>query len=569
VIRTAATAAVVGVGIVMLPVFGAVGRNVIVHGVSRARNTRKPLWQRMWLDVLIMLPVAYGYYQLRQQGSLGNVMSQIEQAGDIGATIARLTATQDPFRDPFKFLIPVLTVTALGLFAARLLPYVVGFLARIVGLPDVTRGPALPVFLALRELARSPNDYVAPLVLLIFTLGVAIFGASSARTLDQHLLESTLLTTGGNTYLIESGESLKPQPGPFGVAPVRPEDATKPELWNFAPVEDHLKIQGVRDYARVAEIIMRPQAQRVNNDTKYRMFAVDRRGFHTIAQDAFRADYASQSFGALMNAMGQSRDGLLATRRFLNDNGLRVGDKLAFTYSADPIAVVVTYTIRGSFVYFPIAGINDTDVGFVSDIAYTFQGLGKEVPYNVLLDTDPEADGREIATKATVRHDFIVKDLRDKRELIRAEQLRPERQGMFGMLSASFLFITLLTLTGFAVYALLSFRRRSIEIGVMRAMGLSGAQMTLYVVFLQTFVVVLGGAIGGGLGLLVSDMYVPFLQLGGTLLKSVPPFFVRMAWSEMLLFFAALTVALVVVIGGSLVFLKRLKVFEVVKLGGG
>jgi putative ABC transport system permease protein len=159
--------------------------------------------------------------------------------------------------------------------------------------------------------------------------------------------------------------------------------------------------------------------------------------------------------------------------------------------------------------------------------------------------------------------------VRDRVELMRIEQSRPERQGMFGMLSASFVFITVLTLTGFAVYALLSFRRRSIEIGVMRAMGLSGGQMALYVIFLQTFVVLLGAAIGGGLGVLVSRLYVPFLQLGGTLLKSVPPFFVRLAWTDTLLFYVALMIALGVVIGGSMVFLRRLKVFEVVKLGGG
>jgi putative ABC transport system permease protein len=568
VLRTAIGAALIGAAIVMLPVFGAAERNIIVHGTSRVRNLGKPFWQRIWLDVLLLIPCVYGYYQLRERGSLSAVVKQLEQVGDVGATVARLTATEDPFRDPFRFLIPVLTVTALGLLAARLLPYLVGLVARLIGIPDTTPGPALPVFLALRELARSPGDYLAPLVLLIFTLGVAIFGASAARTLDQHLLEGTLLQTGGNTYLIEGGESLKPPPSPFGQT-VRQEDINKPELFNFAPVEEHLKIEGVRNFARVAEIDVFPQTRNVQDKTRYKLYAVDRRAFHSIAQGAFRADYASQSFGDLMNAMGRSRDGLIGSRRFLEENGLRPGDKVAFVFTGDPIHVTLTYTVRGDFVYFPIAGVNDAEVGFVTDIAYTFESLGKEVPYNVLLDTDDGSDGREIATRATVDHEFLVKDVRDRLELMRIEQSRPERQGMFGMLSASFVFITVLTLTGFAVYALLSFRCRSIEIGVMRAMGLSGGQMALYVIFLQTFVVLLGAAIGGGLGVLVSRLYVPFLQLGGTLLKSVPPFFVRLAWTDTLLFYVALMIALGVVIGGSMVFLRRLKVFEVVKLGGG
>ncbi len=567
VLRTAIGAAVAGTFIVMLPVFGVAGRNILVHGTSRARNNRKPFWQRIYLDFLLLIPCVYGFIQLRQRGSLASVTAQLERAGDFGATVARLTASEDPFRDPVRFLIPVLTVTALGLLAARLMPYIVGFFARVIGLPDVTRGPALPIFLALRELARSPGDYIAPLVLLIFTLGVAIFGASAARTLDQHLIDSTLLTVGANTYLIEGGESLKPPASPFSSP--RPEDENKPELFNMPPVEDHSRIAGVRGFARVAEIPVVPQTQRYDEQTRYSLYAVDRRAFHQIAQNAFRSDYASQSFGGLMNALGASRDGLLGSRKFLNDNGLRVGDQIVFKFIEDPVPVYLTYTVRGNFVHFPIAGADDSGSGFVTDIAYTFETLGKEVPYNVLLDTDPGADGREIATLATTQHEYLVKDLRDKKEIIFKEQSRPERQGMFGMLSASFVFITVLTLTGFAVYALLSFRRRSIEIGVMRAMGLSGGQMALYVIFIQTFVVLLGALIGGGLGVLVSTLFVPFLQLGGSLLTSVPAFFVRLAWQDTLLFYLALSIALLAVIMGSLIFLRRLRVFEVVKLGGG
>ncbi len=566
VLRTAVYAALAAVVITLLPVLSTARGNIISHGVGRARSLRKPFWQRAFLDVLLLIPCVYSYIQLRQRGSLATITTQLERAGELGATVARLTASDDPFRDPVRFLVPVLTVTALGLLAARLLPVVVGILARVLSIGEISRGPLLPVFLALRELARSPGDYIAPLVLLIFTLGVAIFGASAARTLDQHLRESTLLQVGGDTRLIENGESNKPPPGPFAPPPSSAE-ANKPELWTFPPVENHLLIPGVRNYARVAEIRTAPQALRVEENTIYKVYAVDRRQFHDIAASAFRADYATRSFGELMNSMGKTRSGLLAPQRFLSENGLSIGDTLILKFSLDATPVNVTYTVRGGFTYFPIAGVNDTDVGFVTDIGYTFEWLGKEVPYEVLLATEPSTDGREVASIAVEKHDFLVSTVEDTRAIMLKEQARPERQGMFGMLSASFVFVTLLTLTGFAVYALLSFRRRSIEIGVMRAMGLSAGQMSMYVVFLQTFIVVLGAAIGGGIGLLVSRLFVPFLQIGGSLIQSVPSFFVRVAWQDTLLFYIALTIALVAVLVGSLIFLRRLKVFEVVKLG--
>jgi putative ABC transport system permease protein len=566
ILRTALIAATLGVLVTLVPALNAAGRNIIVHGVARARNLRKPLWQRAFLDVLLLAVCAYSYYQLAQRGSMATITSQLTAAGELGATVARLTASDDPFRDPVRFLVPVLTVTALGLLATRLLPHLVSILSKLIGLGDISRGPVLPVFLALRELGRSPGDYVAPLVLLIFTLGVAIFGASAARTLDRHLLDATLLTIGGETQLIEGAESSKTSSGPFG-APVSAQEAAKPELFNFPPVEDHLKIAGVTDLARIARIKTAPQLLRSVGDTEFTVFAVDRRAFHRIAEPAFRADYASQSFGELMNAMGRSRDGLLAPRRFLTEHGLRPGDPLVLKFTLDSQPVWITYTVRGEFVYFPVAHVDDTRIGFVTDIAYTFEQLRKETPYAVLLKTLPGTDGRAVAFDAVKKHDFLISDVQDRKEKMSLEQARPERQGMFGMLSASFVFVTVLTLTGFAVYALLSFQRRSIEIGVMRAMGLSSTQMALYVVFLQTFVVALGALIGGAIGLYVSSLFVPFLQFGGSLIQSVPPFFVRLAYEETLLFYAALGVALAIVLSGSLIFLKRLKVFEVVKLG--
>ena len=63
-------------------------------------------------------------------------------------------------------------------------------------------------------------------------------------------------------------------------------------------------------------------------------------------------------------------------------------------------------------------------------------------------------------------------------ERVDVEQTRPERQGLFGFLSIGFAAAALLTVLGFSLYALFSFRRRFIELGMLRAIGLSSAQMT-------------------------------------------------------------------------------------------
>ena len=73
---------------------------------------RAPWWQRAWLDVLLLIPAAYGAYLLRQQGSI--------------ATTSVTGGTAGPFDNPLLFLVPALVTLALTLILLRILPF--GFL---------------------------------------------------------------------------------------------------------------------------------------------------------------------------------------------------------------------------------------------------------------------------------------------------------------------------------------------------------------------------------------------------------------------------------------------------------
>ena len=63
--------------------------------------------------------------------------------------------------------------------------------------------------------------------------------------------------------------------------------------------------------------------------------------------------------------------------------------------------------------------------------------------------------------------DIRVLDYQSSRLTIADEQRKPERQGLFGVLSVGFLAAALLTVLGFFFYALFSFRRRFIELGTL------------------------------------------------------------------------------------------------------
>lgn len=533
---------------VIAPAVGAAHSNVVSQYADRGRNTRRPLWQRMYLDVLLLIPALYGYYQLRGQGS-------IAPAGAGGAA-------SDPLSDPVRFLLPVLLITALGLLAVRLFPLLMGLLARATD-----RAAPAPVVLALRELARSPKDIAGPLVLLIFTMGIAVYGASIAKTLDEHLRTVTFLRVGADVRLVETGESSKVTLAPGELAQDKKiSDPNEPEYWTFLPPEGHLDIPGVTAYARAAQI---PAYAREYGSfgIKQVLLGVDRLAFQRVASKAYRDELSAQPFGALMNLLATSRDSALVSRSFLDRHNLAPGDPIVLITNPGRESAPITLTIRGGFDYFPtLTRGKDDPIAYVANLEYVFEKLGKDVPYDVLLSVQPGVSGQEVARKA-IEREFIVKEVFDAQAAIREAQAQPARQGLFGVLTAGFLAATLLTAIGFVLYALVSFRRRSIELGVLRTIGLSEGQMAAYLILTQAALVLLGALAGSLLGALASTLFIPFLQVGGALVNQVPPFIVRVAWGDLIVMYAAVAAALGVALAGTLLLLRRLKVFEAIKLG--
>jgi putative ABC transport system permease protein len=152
-------------------------------------------------------------------------------------------------------------------------------------------------------------------------------------------------------------------------------------------------------------------------------------------------------------------------------------------------------------------------------------------------------------------------------EAIRAGQDTPERMGLFGILTAGFLMTGLMPGIGFVLYSYASLRQRFIQLGILQAIGLSVKQLIGYLVLEQFLLMGLAIAVGAGIGLLTSILYVPFLQVGAAPGAPVPPFWVLIGWTEASWLSGAFGVILFLTMVGTIAYLVRLKVFQAVKLG--
>ena len=536
----------IGVGLaivaMLIPAVSASRHTIVTFRWSQARSLRKPFWQRYYLDGLLLIPTIYGWYMLRQQGS-------VALAGRSG----------NPFFNPLLFLVPALFCFSLALLFMRFFPLVMRAFA---WLADRLLGTT--ALLTLRQVARSTGQYVGPLLLLSITLSLAAFTASMAATLDSHLRDQSYYQVGADVNLAELGEDTTEQQQTTlpGQQPVQqPREEGEPR-WLFVPVSEHLRVNGVRAAARAGDYSVTSNIG--GRQQTGRLLGIDRAEFPAVA--FFRGDFANrEALGSLMNRLALNRANILVGRDFLAQNSLKIGDPLKLTINAAGDFKTIDFTVAGALDLFPTVYPQDGPF-FIANLEYLFEQMGGLYPYDVWLTTERSISGEQIAQDVRALGITVV-TAEDARALIDAEQSRPERQGLFGLLSVGFLAAASLTVLGFLVYAIVSFRRRFIELGMLRAVGLSVPQMALFLTGEQAIVILTGAGLGTALGIAASEIFIPFLQIGASKAATVPPFVVQIAWGQMGTIYAVFGAMFLIAVGVLIVLLIRMKVFEAVKLG--
>jgi putative ABC transport system permease protein len=525
-----------------LPTFSAARHTIISYKQERSRMVTRPWWQRAYLDFLLLIPAAYGFFLLRQQGTI---------------KVLNLSLNADLFSNPLLFLVPALTTFALTLIALRLIPPILGLFARLL---ESTRSVGL--MMAVRFLSRTPGFYAMPLMMLILTLSLSAFTASLASTLDNHLHDQIYYNVGADIKFAELGENNGG--GASALAGLAGGTTTQSQnqsvQWTFLPVTDYLKVPGVEAATRVATF---PAALTVSGSSQTGVFmGIDRFDFAKIGY--WRSDFSDQDLGSLMNLLAQYPNGVLVPHNLLGI--VNIGDTVHIDVTGGQ-AVGMDMQVVGTFNLFP-TWYPDSGPLFLGNLDYLYQSAGTEFPYEVWLKVAPGVDPRSI-TEAKLE----AVNIRSGYDTITAltnfyiQQEQPGRQGIFGLLSIGFSAAALLTVLVFFLYALFSFQRRFIEMGVLRAIGLSAGQMVAMIGWEIAFLILLGGGIGTGLGIGVSRLFIPFLQIGTSAADRIPPFVVEISWPAIVRVYVLFGAMFLAALSVLVVFLRRMKIFQAIKMG--
>jgi putative ABC transport system permease protein len=279
----------------------------------------------------------------------------------------------------------------------------------------------------------------------------------------------------------------------------------------------------------------------------------------------WRRDFAPNNLGVLMNSLAIAPNAVLAPRSFLANYGLQPGDMVRAEVKVYDRVVPMNLKVANAFDLFP-TWYPDAGPLFVGNLDYLFEQAGEKFPYRVLVKTDPRYNREKIVSELRDL-DLEIVSYQDSRQAINQEQALPNRQGLFGILTVGFGASAVITVLSFMLYALFSFRRRFIEMGVLRAVGLSAGQMTVFLASELAFLIIVGAGIGTFTGIWAGKLFIPYLQIGSDAASLTPPFIVVVAWPVITRIFAMIGVLFFVALSILVALLLRMKIFQAIKLG--
>jgi putative ABC transport system permease protein len=504
----------------LLPAAGAARHTIISYKQEVARSNRKPLWQRFFLDFIFFGVGYYGFYLLKQRGSL----LAIDQNG--GAV-----------KDPLLLLVPAVWIFSIGLISMRVFPLAVELLSRIGN-----RVLPLAINLGLKHIARTPVQYTRLVLLLVLTIALGTFSASMAQTLDQNEADHILYANGADLMFAERGDYDEDH-----------------QLWTMEPIQRYDGLKGVQAVTRV----LNSKAQVLNAQGRssgdVMLAAIDNNTYPLAGW--YRDDLNPFPEKLLMDVLKAQDDAILASYSFTQKNKLSPGDTIQLRVASQ----TVNFVYRGGIGSFPTVYASDNDF-FVANIDYVL-GVTGDQPYNVFMKLKPGTRPNSVRDELANLPEFPIYQITDSTAMISAERSLPQNTGLFGTLSVGFLVAALLTVMGFLLYSFLSYQRRLQQLGIMRAIGLSVWGLIALLTFEQLFLIVVGVAGGTVLGRWVGSLFIPFLHIDVDAHANMPPFEVHTPWDQIFKLYLVLGIMLALAMPTLITSLLRMRIHEATKLG--
>ena len=521
-----------------IPVIGFSSVSIVSHKRRESRS-KKPLWQRFFLDFVCLGAAIYGLYTFNiQQEAMAMAIRQNQSV------------------DPLLFLSSSLFIMGLGLLSLRLFPYLLRIIFR---LGRNFWSPA--AYTSLIKVMRSSGEEQFIMIFLLFTLSVGTFSAQAARTVNLNNDHQIQYLAGADLIFREAWRSEITFLGAGEDSNVVFFEPNFERFTNFDEVESLTRVlrQEVNARLSLEEMLEDIPLMAIESDT-----------FGETVW--FRRDLLRTHINHYLNALAVRPDGVLLSRFFQIDMGLRLGD--AFNV-IDEFGNSVRVYVIGFVDHWPgFAPIQRVEVYeqvvelrqpfIVANLGYLTSQRGVQ-PYQVWMQTNSESN--------RFFRDFIdenrlnIIEFHDARAELVESRSDPILQGTNGVLTVGFIVTLLICFTGFLIYWILSLRSRVLQFGIFRAMGMSMRSLLGILVNEQLYITFTSIILGAIVGEITARLFVPLIQISYSAADQVIPLMVVNELRDYGNLYSVVGIMIVLCFIILAVYISRIKIAQALKLG--
>ncbi|MFF2885413.1 FtsX-like permease family protein [Paenibacillus sp. NPDC057967] len=539
--------------IILIPIILATRVSIVDHKQQMARLVKTPIWHKLFLDVIALGLAIYGLYTFKTR------LKDLQSLG---------LSTTDLNIDPLQFIVPALFIMGSGLLLLRLYPWVL----RLVYWIGKKWWPP-SIYATLIQVGRSSSQYQFLMIFLIMTIATGVFSASAARTINLNSEDRIQYGNGADMVLNVNWINDAPPPPTIGGGPGGGGDtASVPKRVNYLepPFEPFLNLPGVEHGAKV--FTKEKAFYTFNKDTaEVTLMGIetDQFGMTTWFRDSLM-DYPLNDY---LNLMAAESDAVLISSTLAEQKKVKAGDTIWIGWEG---VTQQPFRVFGVIDYFPTfnpmptasivpVGTNRAPMLIVGHLSRIQLQLAME-PYQVWLKLKPDATTAELYKGIEESKLAVSKITNTKEDLILAKN-DPFLLALNGILTLGFVISLLVSFIGFLLYWVLSLRGRTLQNGILRAIGLSVGNLIAMLAVEQVLTSGVAVLLGIVVGNLASMLYVPNFQIVFNPSSLVPPFLVQIDPGDMVRIYWMVGMMLTIGIGILAYMLSRLRIHQALKLG--
>ena len=451
------------------------------------------------------------------------------------------------------------TVFILGaaLLCVRIYPY---FIRLIYMIGRKRWSPA--AYISLNNIGRSSTGREKfIMIFLILTVALGIFSANTARAINRNTEERIRYNLGADAVISEAWKTSR-------VRVTDPETGEESSTTQYTE-PDFDRYSSLAGVKLATPVFQRDAVQlRYNESTTadVHVMGIVPSQFARVAW--FRSDLLPSHINNYINALNECQDGIIVSQSYADKAGIKLGDVVQVKWARnDWFETVVVAIVE----YWPALNPYDKNsAGDYRDFAilnYDYMSIMTITePYEVWIDLEDDADIAALY-QSVVDNDITATRLDVASQLIISSKTDAVLQGVNGALTLGFITIMAMCFIGFLIYWILSIKGRTLQFGILRAMGMSFREIISMIVYEQLLVsgvsIFLSIIIGG----IASDIFVPLFQVLYNVTDQVPPFRVISQRSDYIKLYVIVLVMLIV---GFIVIarlIKQININKALKLG--